>query len=451
MLNIPSIIPAEYAVLPRMTLHVCATDRFKIGRFSIRALLPNNDRMLHLAALLFPVLRRGTASYPTQELINRRLDDMYATDCRVVHGTVGDLRSVGFASDVPEGRVLPDGTSLLPDVIALMSELFFSPATNESGNLLDRYIVSEKGRLIDAVASLVNHPASYASAHFQRAFADGRDTVKPLDIGQLEQLGAEDLNELMQYLRNQAHFHVFYVGQTPPEQLICDLQRCFAPTLGLSAPSRLKQAHVNPLTARQSVHTVTEDLAVGQSQLLMGYRTNITLLSPDFFAMMVCNEMLGGSPISRLFVHLREEMGLCYSCHSEYLLDRGELILSCGIDRNSRDEAERAMMEQVDAIRQGAFSETELHSAKKLLIGSYTQLEDSTRAVSAFYQLRHTLGLRQTVSDCREAFLMVSAEQVMRAAATLRLDTVYFLCGTAASESASEGAQAVESEEVVDE
>ncbi len=450
MLNIPPIVPTKYAVLPRMTLHVCATDRFKIGRFSIRALLPNTDRMLHLAALLFPVLRRGTISYPTQEHINRYLDDMYATDCRVVHGTVGDLRSVGFASDVPESRVLPNGVSLLPGVIALMSDLFFAPVTEKNGHLLSRYITSEKGRLIDAVASLVNHPASYASAHFQRAFADGRNTVKPMSVSQLEAVSAADLAELMQYLRQSAHFHVFYVGQTPPAQIIEQLQCRFAPILGTLTPSVLTGAAVEPLSPRQTVHCVQEELNVGQSHLLLGYRTDISLLSPEFYAMMVCNEMLGGSPISRLFVHLREERGLCYSCHSEYLLDRGEMILTCAIDRNSREQAQSAMTEQVEAMRRGDFTESELQAAKKLLIGSYTQLEDSTRAISAFYQLRHVLGLQQSVSQCRDAFMAVTAEQVMRAAASLHLDTVYFLCGTAADEATPTDDQIEESEEIDD-
>lgn len=451
MLNIPQIVPTEYAVLPRMTLHVCATDRFKIGRMSIRALLPNTEAMLHRAALLFPVLRRGTVSFPTQEQINRHLDDMYATDCRVVHGTVGDLRSVGFVSEIPESRVLPDGMRLLPDLIALMSELFFAPVTDDDGALLSRYVASEKGRLLDMVASLVNHPASYASAHFQRAFAEGRDTVKPLDAARLEALTTEDLTALMQYLKEQAHFHVFYIGQTSPEQIIAELQRCFAPYLSLSGATSLMRATVKPLAAREQVFSTQETLNVGQSHLLLGYRTDISLVCSDFYAMMVCNEMLGGSPISRLFVHLREERGLCYSCHSEYLIDRGELILSCGIDRGSRDEAQNAMIEQVTAMQQGEFTDAELQAAKKLLINSYTQLEDNTRAISAFYQFRHILDLQQSVAQCCEAFANVTAEQVQKAAASLRLDTVYFLCGTAADEVVSAGEdQSDESEEIDD-
>ena len=125
--------------------------------------------------------------------------------------------------------------------------------------------------------------------------------------------------------------------------------------------------------------------------------------------------------------------------------------MSCAIDRNSRDEAMLAMTEQLEQIKQGNFTDGELQAAKKLLISSYTQLEDSTRAISSFYQLRRILGLQQTPLDCRDAFMSVRAEQVISAAATLQADTVYFLCGTMVEEQGGNGEFFEGSEEIANE
>ena len=420
-------LPTEYKVLPRLTLSVYPTDRFKIGRIGIRAILPDSHGLLPTSALLLPVLRRGTQSYPTQELLNRHLDDLYATDCRIVNTTVGQVRCLGFVSDVPESRVLPAGTKLIPEVLSLFTELLFAPAT-EDAHLISRYIASERSNLIDAIAALVNHPASYAMARFRRAFAADAPSGQPLQIEQLEAVQPTELEELLHHIQKDAHFHVFYIGQTPPDELISGLRACFAPYLGeLSAEYPAVQIH--PITPREEAQCVDETMEIGQSHLVMGYRTDITLCSPDFYAMMVCNEMLGGSPMSRLFTYLRERKSLCYFCQSEYIIDRGEMIVSCGIDQSQREAAQSEIEAQITALQNGDFEDIELEAAKELLIGGYAQLSDSTRAISSFYQLRRLIGLSQSMADCRAGFAAVTKEDVMQAARSLRCDTVYFLKG----------------------
>ena len=421
-------LPTEYEVLPRLTLTVYPTDRFKIGMIGIRAVLPDSPELLPPSALLLPVLRRGTSSYPTQELLNRHLDDLYATDCRIVNATVGQMRCLGFVSDVPESRVLPQGTQLVPDVLSLFAELFFAPAT-ENGHLLSRYIESERSNLIDAIASLINHPASYAMARFRRVFAANAPTGQPLQMEQLQSVQSQELEALLLRIQKEAHFHVFYVGQTPPKDLIRYLTQVFAPLLPETSADR-PAAHIQTAAKDALPRYVDEEMEIGQSHLILGYRTDITLLSPDFYAMMVCNEMLGGSPVSRLFTYLREKKSLCYYCQSEYIIDRGELIVSCAIDRAQREQALAEIEEQINVLRTGDFEDSELEAAKQLLISGYAQLSDSTRAITSFYHLRRMLGVTQSMADCRAGFEGVSRQDVMRAAQSLWCDTVYFLQGT---------------------
>jgi predicted Zn-dependent peptidase len=425
-------LPTEYTVLPRLTLSVYPTERFKIGMIGIRAVLPDSPELLPPSALLLPVLRRGTRSYPTQEQLNRHLDDLYATDCRIVNATVGQMRCLGFVSDVPESRVLPEGTQLIPQVLSLFAELFFASAS-EDGHLVSRYVESERSNLIDAISSLINHPASYAMSRFRRAFAADAPSGQPLQVEQLKAVQPQQLEALLHRIQNEAHFRVFYVGQTPPEDIIASLKEIFAPLLS-ETHAEPGLARIQAMPKKDIPRGVDEEMDIAQSHLIMGYRTDITLLSSDFYAMMVCNEMLGGSPISRLFTYLREKKSLCYYCQSEYIIDRGELIVSCAIDQAHRDAAQAEIEAQILALQKGCFEDIELEAAKQLLISGYAQLCDSTRAITSFYHLRRMLGVTQSMADCRAGFEKVTREDVMRAAQALLCDTIYFLKGTQSAE-----------------
>jgi predicted Zn-dependent peptidase len=166
----------------------------------------------------------------------------------------------------------------------------------------------------------------------------------------------------------------------------------------------------------------------------MGFRTPVTLQSPDYFATMLCHELLGQSPISRLFVHVREAHSLCYSISSRYRMLQGEVTVACGISAENREKAESAIMEQIEVLKRGEFTEAEWLAAKKSLIGSCRQLEDSTRSLSDFYKVRLPLCPDHTPAEYVARFENVTRREVMDAAEKLRLDMVYFRQGTGEDE-----------------
>ena len=168
--------------------------------------------------------------------------------------------------------------------------------------------------------------------------------------------------------------------------------------------------------------------------MILGFHAGITVGMPEFWAMMLCNEILGVSPVSRLFVYVREERGLCYSCISEYHIDRGDVVISAGIDAARREEAEMAILEQVRIMQKGAFTDAQWEAARRSLESSYAQIGDSPKTMAGFYGLRQLFGISDTVENCLDAFRKVTREQVMKAAARLRLSMVYFLEGTGTGE-----------------
>ena len=75
----------------------------------------------------------------------------------------------------------------------------------------------------------------------------------------------------------------------------------------------------------------------------------------------------------------------------------------------------------------------------KSLENTYKQVNDSTRSINNFYELRALLGVHQSPEECRERFAALTREQVVAAAQHLTVDTVLFQRGTGKSDGGEEG------------
>ena len=436
--------PVDRQILPGVTLMTYRTDRFKVGSFSISFLLPPDPKEAPARSLLLSVLRRGNRTYPTLADINRRLDELYATPYYLLNSTRGGVHRIGFGADLLDEAYLPDCAELFSSVLSLMGQMLFYPLTEQSGTLTERYIAAEKENAIDAVRSLKNHPSAYATAQFCEAFYE-EELWGQMLCGSEEQLRlitSAQLSALWRKTLAAAPIRCVYVGSLS-EDVVADQLRSLL-SRELSRFGRLE--HIEDVRLpeapspqkKRPPRLLEQQLSVGQSHLILGFRTDVTLRSSEFYAMMLCHEILGLSPISRLFVYVRERLGICYSCSSDYHVDHGVLTVSCGISAQNRELAQSAILEQLEVMREGRFTDAELEAARRSLANGYRQLSDSTRSIVRFYDLRSIWGVDQSVEQCRAAFARLKREDVVAAARSLRLDMVYFLHGTGAPTSDAE-------------
>ena len=437
-------VPREYELMSGVTLSVYPTDRFKVGLLSLSLLLPLEREQSHIRTLLFSVLRRGNEAYPTLEAINRRLDELYATPYRVRNRELGQYQCLGFSADLLGERYLPEGTDLLGGVLSMMEQMLFHPLQVE-GLLTERYVDAEKKNTVDAIRSIKNHASAYANAQLLERFYEGAQGGHLLcgTENEVTSVSIDVLTEAWHEMLRTAPIRCFYVGPMAGETVAKRLGEMLTDAFeGLGRPRAvlpLVKGCLPMLPARSTPQRFDTEHPSGQCHLLIGVRTGITCASPEFYAMRMCHEILGLSPISRLFVHVREKHGLCYSCASEYHIEHGDIIIRCGISEQNRELAERAILEQLDVMRRGEFDDAEWNAAKKSLENSYRQVEDSTRSIANFYELRAVLGVDQTPDSCRARFAALTREQVIAAAQHLTVDTILFQRGTDDGDGEEEG------------
>ncbi len=432
--------PTEYFVAPGVTLTVCPTARFKVGYFSLYMTVPLNREQAPAYSLMLSVLQRGTERFPDMACLNRRLDTLYATAYHPYNCALGESQCIGFRADILEQECVPEDINLLYGTLEIMTQMLFHPLTDEDGLLAEKYLCSEKQNTVDAIRSLANQPGVYASVCFSEKFYEDEQRGHLL-CGTEEQVMAETrehLTALWRSLSQNAPIRCFYVGQLPPQTVVHLLrdhlsgERAWRQELlnrdcENGCPSRLPP----PILPRGPLAKVEQCMDAGQSHLILGIHTGITVGMPGFYAMMLCHEILGSSPVSRLFVYVREQGGLCYSCSSDYAIDCGDIIIRCAVHASRREAVQEAILAQLSALKNGEFTEAEWRAAQKSLDGSYRRITDSTKMLTGFYELRKHFGLDETISACRRRLSEVTREEVIAAAQKLEPSMIYFMRGTA--------------------
>ena len=427
------MIPTFHQISSGLTLRSYPTEKFKAAMLSVSAVLPITRESVCKTSLLLAVLRRGTEKYPNLAAINARLDYLFGAELSIRNFYRGDSQIIGFSADFLDTVYVPREEMLLEGVLDVISQILFHPLLDEDGMLLEKYVESEKELQCESIRSLKNSPRSYASEKCRELLYCDEPCGAPV-FGSEEQVMAitrEELTEHWKKLISGLRLDAFFVGRDE-DYLISALTKCLLPELEAHCKTPQSEGGLHRVLVEPKKETLyAEDtLPVSQGQLLLAYRTGATLTDEGFYACTLLNEILGASPISKLFMNVREKQSLCYHCSSTYNAYKGAILISCGLESANREVAEKEILAQIEALRNGEISEEELTAAKKSLENVYRQLLDSPAAMESYFYGRALLSVDASLENCRERICGVTREEIASLAQRLVLDTVYFLRGT---------------------
>jgi predicted Zn-dependent peptidase len=117
-----------------------------------------------------------------------------------------------------------------------------------------------------------------------------------------------------------------------------------------------------------------------QVQLIMGFRS-IPSTDKRFLALQVLGNILGGTMSSRLFLQIRERMGLCYFIKAEIggYEDISSFAIHSGLNKDKIYEALTMIKAELDRFKNAGITEEELKKAKNNIRGRLIlRLESST-------------------------------------------------------------------------
>jgi len=166
---------------------------------------------------------------------------------------------------------------------------------------------------------------------------------------------------------------------------------------------------------------VLETRKTEQSHLCLAIR-GIPHDHPDRFTLDVLNLVLGEGMSSRLFLEVRERLGLAYEIHSHvnHYHDSGSVNICAGVDPRRVDEALHAILGELVKVRDNVIADAELSKAKELGKGRLMLRMEDTRSVAGWIGGQELLtGDIRTVDDVVSILDAVTAEEAQRVARDL--------------------------------
>ncbi len=416
-------------IMPDVILTCLKTDKFKTGCLSMNLITPLCRENASKNALIPHVLRRGTRTLPDMASISSRLDSLYGARMEPVVRKKGEIQLVGFYADFADEAFLPEKSDLLEQIAALMGEMLLMPNTH--GGLLRReYVESEREQLLEKIRGAINDKRSYSMQRLVEQMCSMEEYSVPR-LGfetDAESITAPALTKHYHQLLADSPLHIFYCGSADERRVSDALTSALngiprsGEELDLGTDIRMNSLEPTP-------RYFEDELSVTQGKLAIGFRLGDCMDEPNTAAIRVFNAVFGGCVTSKLFMNVREKLSLCYFASSSVDLHKGVMLVSSGIEFDKYDAALNEIMAQLEAVKQGDFTEAELNASKKALAGSYRSVEDSLHGLEEYYLNSALIGPDCSPAELASLVNEITANEVVDIAKGVECDAIYFLRG----------------------
>ena len=423
------MIPTRLNIADNIQLSAIRTDKFKAGLITFTIVIPLTKENIAYNMLLTSVLKRGTRSYPTIAELNRRLDELYSSSMDIRSLRLGKNLTLTISADMLDSCYIPDDTDVMGGILDLVSETINDPKLDE-GYFPENTVKQEKRFLTESINSVINNTRSYASSRLSELMFAKDDEFPTLE--ELKDIVAEidrvKLTEFHRKIWRSSILNIFYIGSLSTHELSDKLLSHFSPWTTVSTKKPILP-YPEPICEYRSI---TERMPVSQGKLAIGFKTEACISENDDrqYTAIVFNELFGGSAASKLFLNVRERLSLCYYCSSSYDRYTGTLTVSSGIENKNRNIAEEAILFELENIKQGKITETELDAAKKSLLNGYRQINDNPYDLQSYYTNRSFFGFYDDIETAKAKVSQVSAKDISEFASSIVCDSVFFVEGT---------------------
>lgn len=250
------------------------------------------------------------------------------------------------------------------EILELVAELVLYPAFPE--NELNLY----KQNTIEGLKLQRSQPSFLAGEQMAKilygAHPYGIYSPTPENI---ENITREKLRRFHEQIFVPNNAMLIVVGDVKRDDLLKEIDDAFG---GWQAGElRTKEFPDTPQRAERSL-TIVDRPGSAQSNIVLG-NLAIERRSPDFFPVLVMNQILGAGASSRIFMNLREEKGYTYGAYSRFDTKKrgGEFEATAEVRTAVTGDSLKEFFYEINRIRDEEVGEEELRDAKNFLTGVF--------------------------------------------------------------------------------
>lgn len=254
----------------------------------------------------------------------------------------------------------------------------------------EKEIKKEKGVIIEEINMFLDHPMKYIGDLWKKLLYG--DQPAGWDIaGTKKSVTGINRSKLLNYLKNQ------YVAQNT---IVCLVGKIDKPLVIQKVKEYFSKIKTTKPLKKQRVFEKQKKPAIllhyrktDQTHLCLGVRA-YNFFHPQKYTQDILGIILGGMMSSRLFIKVRERLGIAYYISTSVPsdTDTGFLVTQAGIDNKKVDLAISTILKEYKKISQEKVPQKELKKAKDNLKGKMALLLESSDAQASFYALQDLLG-----------------------------------------------------------
>lgn len=400
-------------------------DKFKSVFVNINFLTPMSAKNMSKNALLAYVLKKGNSTYPTEKEINRKLAHMYNACMDISTDKFRDYLNLKVDFEyINAGRID------FSDVVEFLVDYITNPNLVD-GSFSEDIVEREKQALIEKIESEKDNKKKYAIENVNKMMFEGEDYACSVlgDVGVIKNITAEELTSYYNEIMKNSEIVINVVGgikghEELAEQLYTDLLIIFKKDV----PSKLK-CEIDKYIVPNAVKEKAETQSISQSVVAIGAKI-CGVTKEDAYKIMVYNELLGGNPASLMFQNVREKNSLAYFAKSMYNRQRQTINIFAGIEPKNYEKAKAIMLEQLEIMKSGKFSEVQFTASVDTLVSTLIAIYDSKEELSRMLFANELFfGRKVTIEEMVENIRKVTKEDVMSVASRVYTDSIFCLGG----------------------
>lgn len=402
------------------------TDKFKTSRISFTMATPLEGNISAKAILPY-LLHRRCAEYPDFTAFNGMLDELYGAVVSASVSKVGENLLLSINMTAVDDRFALNGDKVTDECVELLTKLVFEPIV-ENGAFPEKIVEEEKRLLTEKLEAEQNDKRHYAFDRCEQIMfaneAYGKNRLGTAE--EIASLTGRDVYLQWLDLLKSAKMQLTMVGSCEPDKVKDILTQKFAK---IERSPAVKETEF--FAGFPKPNYVCETLPVKQGKLVMGFRAGMRNEDDNVYPMKVAVDIFGGGTYSKLFSVVREKMSLCYYCSASLFAQKGVVMVQSGIENDNEEKAKSEILNQLKEVAEGNFSNETFSSSIKSLCDGRLNVNDIPESLCAWYTAQMMREELISPEEQVEKFKAVDKAQVIRAAKTIMLDTVYMLKGNA--------------------
>ena len=374
-------------------------------------------------ALLPGILKSGCNKYKTLGQLTDREEELYGSYLHAGASKRGESQVLGFSILSVNEKYLDE--KILGQCIEFLNEIINNPLVIDGG-FNEEYLNIEKEILKDSIMSIINDKGNYAMKRTNEIMFEG----EPYSIngkGYIEDLDTIDRVGLYEHYKEvlkTSPIEIMIEGEFEETEVVELIKEKVQFDRGniIDIPKEEYYKEVD------KVKEVKETMDIAQGKLVMGYRCNVDYLDEEkYYSLLLGSRILGGGADSKLFINVREKESLCYTIYSTIQKSKSTMMVCSGIEAQNYEKTVNLVKEQVQKLKDGDITESEISNAKIAFINSLNSLNDEIGRISDFYFSQSISKNKSDLDQIKNMINKSTKEDIVEAVKNIELDTIYFL------------------------